>query len=52
MSDDAQRIGQSEYLRSAVLVMTDLLLTADASSHGYLKTAIAEIARAETVEMP
>ncbi|OQQ25005.1 hypothetical protein A4U94_23445 [Prescottella equi] len=52
MSDDAQRIGQSEYLRSAVLVMTDLLATADASPHGYLKAAIAEIARAETVEMP
>ncbi|MBM4634885.1 hypothetical protein [Prescottella equi] len=52
MSDDAQRIGQSEYLRSAVLVMTDLLATADASPYGYLKAAIAEIARAETVEMP
>ncbi|MDH6681020.1 hypothetical protein M2284_005262 [Rhodococcus sp. LBL1] len=52
MSDDAQRIGQADYLRSAVLVMADLLATADVGAHGYIRAAIGEIARAETIEMP
>ncbi|RVW06953.1 hypothetical protein EGT67_24250 [Prescottella agglutinans] len=52
MSDDAQRIGQADYLRSAVLVMAELLSAADAAPYGYLKAAIGEIARAETIEMP
>ncbi|WP_430335143.1 hypothetical protein [Rhodococcus sp. ACT016] len=52
MSDDAQRIGQSDYLRSAVLVMADLLTAADVDGKGYIRAAIGEIARAETIEMP
>ncbi|PTR22463.1 hypothetical protein C8K36_1111 [Rhodococcus sp. OK519] len=52
MTDDAQRIGQAEYVRSAILVIADLLSAADVSPHRYLKAAIGEIARAETVEMP
>ncbi|CAM3243597.1 hypothetical protein RHDE110596_23465 [Prescottella defluvii] len=52
MSDDAQRIGQADYLRSAILVIADLLATADVPSAGYIRAAIGEIARAETIEMP
>ncbi|GAB2640401.1 hypothetical protein ABI214_12910 [Prescottella soli] len=52
MSDDAQRIGQADYLRSAVLVMADLLATADVTADRYIRAAIGEIARAETIEMP
>lgn len=52
MSEDAQRIGQVDYLRGAVLVITDLVSAADVAPHGYLKAAIGEIARSETVEMP
>ena len=52
MSDDAQRIGQSDYLRSAVLVMADLLAAAEVAPDGYIHAAIGEIARAETIEMP
>lgn len=52
MSDDAQRIGQSDYLRSAVLVMADLLVAADVAADRYIRAAIGEIARAETIEMP
>lgn len=52
MSDDAQRIGQSDYIRSAVLVMADLLTAADVAADGYIRAAIGEIARAETIEMP
>ncbi|RVW02170.1 hypothetical protein [Rhodococcus xishaensis] len=52
MSDDAEEIGQADYLRSAVLVMADLLAAAEAASEGYLRAAIGEIARAETMEMP
>ncbi|WP_305093420.1 hypothetical protein [Prescottella sp. R16] len=52
MSDDAQRIGPADYLRSAVLVMADLLTVADTSPASYVRAAIGEIARAETVEMP
>ncbi len=52
MSEDAQKIGQADYLRSAVLVMADLLASADVVADGYIRAAIGEIARAETVEMP
>ncbi|QBJ98688.1 hypothetical protein ERC79_12525 [Rhodococcus sp. ABRD24] len=52
MSDDAQRIGPADYLRSAILVIADLLATVDMPSTGYIRDAIGEIARAETVEMP
>ncbi|WP_137722735.1 hypothetical protein [Prescottella subtropica] len=52
MSDDAQRIGPVDYLRSAVLVMADLLTAASTSPAPYLRAAIGEIARAETIEMP
>ncbi|RVW00090.1 hypothetical protein [Rhodococcus spongiicola] len=52
MSEDAQKIGQVDYLRGAVLVIADLLAAADTVSEGYLRAAIGEIARAETMEMP
>lgn len=52
MNDDAQRIGQLDYLRSAVLVMADLLRAADVAADRYIRAAIGEIARAETIEMP
>ncbi|MFE3290861.1 hypothetical protein [Rhodococcus sp. NPDC059234] len=38
--------------RHALVVLADLLSTAQAPASGYLRRAIAEIARAETVEMP
>lgn len=52
MVDDALRIGPSDYLRSAVLVMADLLTAADVAPDRYIRAAIGEIARAETIEMP
>lgn len=51
-SDDAQKVGHVGYLRSAVLVMADLLAAADTVPDRYIRAAIGEIARAETVEMP
>ncbi|MFC7446875.1 hypothetical protein [Rhodococcus daqingensis] len=38
--------------RHAALVMADLLTAADAPGSGYIRRAIGEVARAETVEMP
>lgn len=52
MADDAERVGPSDYLRSAVLVMADLLATAEIAPEPYIRAAIGEIARAETIEMP
>lgn len=50
--EDAPSHGRSAYLRAAVLVVADLAATADIATGDYIRRAIGEIARAETVEMP
>lgn len=50
--EDAQRVGREAIVVHAVLVIADLLAVAQAPADGYLRRAIGEIARAETVEMP
>lgn len=50
--EDTLRVGWAVVLRHALLVIADLLAVAQAPADGYLRRAIGEIARAETVEMP
>lgn len=50
--EDARRVGRAAILTHAVLVLADLLALAQRPADGYLRRAIAEIARAETVELP
>lgn len=50
--EDTIRVGWSVVLPHALLVVTDLLAAAKAPADVFLRRAVAEIARAETVEMP
>lgn len=50
--EDAPKHGRTAYLRAAVLVVADLAATAGLPTGDYIRRAIGEIARAETVEMP
>lgn len=50
--EDTHRVGWPVILPHALLVIADLLAVAQAPADGYLRRAIGEIARAETVEMP
>lgn len=52
LEDDSFRIGQSAYLRSAVLVIGNLMRGTKKAPATYLHSAIGEIARAQTIEMP
>ncbi|MFC9789421.1 hypothetical protein [Rhodococcus sp. NPDC127528] len=50
--EDAHRVGRSAIVGHAALVIADLLAVAQAPVDGYLRRAIGEIARTETIEMP
>ncbi|KAA0022404.1 hypothetical protein [Antrihabitans cavernicola] len=50
--DETPKRARTAYLQAAVLVIADLAATAHIPTTDYIKRAIAEIARAETVEMP
>lgn len=50
--EDAVRVGWAPIVRHAVLVIADLVTVTRVGVDGYLHRAIAEIARAETVELP
>ncbi|MCJ0906422.1 hypothetical protein [Rhodococcus sp. ARC_M6] len=52
LEDDSFRIGHGAYLRSAVLVMGSLSAGTKKPQATYIATAIGEIARAQTIEMP
>ncbi|MFD4265385.1 hypothetical protein [Rhodococcus sp. NPDC058481] len=50
--EDPRPLARADLPRYAALIIADLLATADAAGSGYIRRAIGEIARAETVEMP
>ncbi|TSD49650.1 hypothetical protein FFI94_028230 [Rhodococcus sp. KBS0724] len=52
LDDDSFRIGHGAYLRSAVLVIGNLSAVVKKPLTAYITTAIGEIARAQTIEMP
>ncbi|MCE4267947.1 hypothetical protein [Rhodococcus globerulus] len=52
LEDDSFRIGHGAYLRSAVLVIGSLSAVVKKPLTKYITTAIGEIARAQTIEMP
>ncbi|SDE53357.1 hypothetical protein [Rhodococcus tukisamuensis] len=55
LSDPDEEFGASDrfgLVRHALLVLADLLGAAQAPASGYLRRAVAEIERAQTVEMP
>ncbi|TJZ80460.1 hypothetical protein FCG67_05020 [Rhodococcus oryzae] len=50
--EDPRPLARADLPRYATLVIADLLAAADAPGSGYIRRAIGEVARAQTVEMP
>ncbi|MGW6374561.1 hypothetical protein ACWFRB_00675 [Rhodococcus sp. NPDC055112] len=50
--EEPRSLARADLPRYATLVIADLLAAADAPGSGYIRRAIGEVARAQTVEMP